>query len=437
MAGRGRPQVKALTLHEPWATLIARGLKEVETRDWYTSYRGPLAIHAGLRKPSAIEVSRITFALGERGIEPPFDVKSFLRGAGPNFGAIVATCRLVACLPAPLGVRAPVWRLRSRTLGVDTSRCRCRRASCRRAWHAQAMGLGTGEPPACARSRGFAVNAIARPALRYFGGKWRLAPWLIRLFPSHHVYTEAFGGGASVLLQKPRSRGEIYNDLDGEVVNVFRVLQDPAKAKRLEALLRVTPFAREEFDLSYKKSRDDVERARRTIVRSFMGFGSDSITRVTTASKAMRTGFRATSWRTHTGAEKDWANYANHIRHFCLRLQGVVIENRDAMKVIESADREDTLHYVDPPYPHDVRKSKSNYRYEMTMEQHRKLADLLHSVKGMVLISSYPGPYDDLYRDWNWLSYSGTQFCHGAQERRERVWFNPAAQKRQGAMRLW
>ncbi len=282
------------------------------------------------------------------------------------------------------------------------------------------------------------MNAIARPALRYFGGKWRLAPWLIRLFPSHHVYTEAFGGGASVLLQKPRSHGEIYNDLDGEVVNVFRVLQDPAKAKRLEALLRVTPFARDEFDLSYKRSRDDVERARRTIVRSFMGFGSDSITRTGRAERrTISTGFRANSWRANTCAAEDWANYANHIRHFCARLQGVVIENRDAMKVIESADREDTLHYVDPPYPHDVRKSKSNYRYEMTMEQHRKLADLLHSVKGMVLISSYPGPYDDLYRDWNWLSYSGTQFCHGAQERRERVWFNPAAQKRQGAMRLW
>lgn len=99
-----------------------------------------------------------------------------------------------------------------------------------------------------------------RPVLRYHGGKYRLAPRLVQIFPPHNVYTEVFGGGGSVLLCKPRSYSELYNDLDGEVVNLFRVLQDRKKARRLEELLRVTPFAREEFDLSYKPTKSDVER---------------------------------------------------------------------------------------------------------------------------------------------------------------------------------
>lgn len=84
--------MKALTLHEPWASLIAYGWKEVETRGWYTSYRGPLAIHAALRKPDPTELSRVTFTLGHRGCEvPPL-----------TFGAVVCVCQLVACLPAQL-----------------------------------------------------------------------------------------------------------------------------------------------------------------------------------------------------------------------------------------------------------------------------------------------------------------------------------------------
>lgn len=79
----------------------------------------------------------------------------------------------------------------------------------------------------------------ARPVLRYHGGKFRLAPKLLEIFPPHRIYTEVFGGGGSVLMLKPRTYSELYNDLDREVVNVFRVLQNRVKAKHLEALLRM------------------------------------------------------------------------------------------------------------------------------------------------------------------------------------------------------
>src|ERR1041385_943962 len=100
-----------------------------------------------------------------------------------------------------------------------------------------------------------------RPVVRYHGGKWNLAPWIISHFPPHRIYVEPFGGAASVLLQKPRSYAEIYNDLDQEVVNVFRILRDRKAARELERLLRLTPFARDEFCHSY--GRDDKERPSR------------------------------------------------------------------------------------------------------------------------------------------------------------------------------
>jgi DNA adenine methylase len=291
-----------------------------------------------------------------------------------------------------------------------------------------------------------------RPVLRYYGGKWRLSRKLIELFPPHHVYTEGFGGAASVLMMKDRSPAEIYNDLDGEVVNVFRVLQVQAHARRLEKLLRVTPFAREEFEKSYKPSGDVVERARRTIMRSFMGFGSDSITRVkasdtgfNTRISTMRTGFRSNSWRSNTPAAVDWARYPDNLETFCDRMRGVVIENRDALEVMAKADRIDTLHYVDPPYPKSTRNNgatdsrvEHNYRHEMDDAQHERLAELLHSLKGMVMISSYPSPlYRRLYADWESIEWTGQQFCHASQKRTEVVWLNSAAYLGSPIKRLW
>jgi DNA adenine methylase len=290
--------------------------------------------------------------------------------------------------------------------------------------------------------------AMGRPALRYHGGKFRLAPKLIQLFPPHRVYTEVFGGGGSVLLCKPRCYAEIYNDLDGEVVNVFRVLQNRKKAKRLEELLRVTPFAREEFLLGYKPTRSDVERARRTIIRSFMGFGSDAISRMkathagfnTRLSSTMSTGFRWNSNRNRTTPAHDWMKYPNWISTFCERLQGVVIEQRDALTILQKMDREDVLHYVDPPYPMTTRKIRNGtamehrYRHEMTDADHVKLAEVLHTLKGMVIVSSYKSAlYDRLFHDWESTEWTSGQFCSansGSQKRTETVWLNDAAWSR-------
>lgn len=295
---------------------------------------------------------------------------------------------------------------------------------------------------------------IRRPALRYHGGKFRLAPKLIAIFPPHRVYTEAFGGGASVLLLKPRAYSEIYNDLDGEVVNVFRVLQDRRGAKRLRELLTLTPYAREEFERSYEHTRSDVERARRTIARSFMGFGSDSISRMkascagfnTRISSTMSTGFRWNANRSGTTPAHDWGHYPAHVQAFVERLQGVTIEQRDARVILAKMDSADALHYVDPPYPHSTRREgngtapEHRYRWEMTDADHEGLAEVLRGLRGMVIVSSYPSEmYERLYADWRRVEWTSGQYVGAnhlankagspGQKRTECVWMNEAAWK--------
>lgn len=264
-----------------------------------------------------------------------------------------------------------------------------------------------------------------RPALRYHGGKWILAPWIIEHFPAHRVYVEPFAGAASVLLRKPRSYAEVYNDLDGEVCNLFRVLRDEDLAPKLAEQLRLTPFARDEFLGAYAPCEDHVERARRTVVRSFMGFG-------TTTLRHSRTGFRSKGLRAGQPPQVDWTNYPAHIHKLTDRLRGVVIENRPASELIAHQDGPEVLFYVDPPYVHDTRsaiKTGSHagtaYRHEMTDADHEALAEQLRAVSGMVVLSGYHSAlYDALYAGWE--RRERETLSDGAQPRTEVLWLNPA-----------
>lgn len=262
-----------------------------------------------------------------------------------------------------------------------------------------------------------------RPVIRYFGGKWILAPWIISRFPPHKVYVEPFGGAASVLMRKPRSYAEVYNDICGDVVNLFRILQDPHSANVLERKLRLTPFARDEFDLAYEPSSDPLEQARRLIIRAYMGFGSDGHT--TAVSK---TGFRANSNRSGTTPAHDWANFPDCIQSFTERLKGVVIESRDAKQIMSQQDGPETLHFVDPPYVHDTRDVKHRYNFELTNQEHEELCEFLQSLKGMVVLCGYE---NKIYESLGWAKEAKESFADGAKKRKEIIWMNAAAFNRQ------
>lgn len=267
---------------------------------------------------------------------------------------------------------------------------------------------------------------VTRPIVRWLGGKWRLAPWIIEHFPKHRVYVEPFGGGGSVLLRKERVHAEVWNDLDGEIVNVFRVLRDDATAARLLRQLRLTPFAREEFDAAYAVVEEPVERARRFIVLAYMGFGCNAHARVPT-------GFRSNSARSGTTPAGDWANYPGALRAAVERLTGVVVENRDAREVMAQHDAPGTLHYVDPPYIHSTRGDGTpydvayrGYSVELSDEDHRGLLHFLRDIEGYVVLSGYPHPiYDEALPDWQRVERKA--YADGARARTEVLWINPRA----------
>lgn len=293
-------------------------------------------------------------------------------------------------------------------------------------------GLG-GEDVAGAGGEPVTGGPVTRPLIRYHGGKFRLAPWIISHFPAHRMYVEPFGGGASVLLRKPRAYAEIYNDLDGEVVNLFQVARD--RGEELRRALELTPFARVEFLDAWHANEDPVEQARRTVIRAFMGYGSSAGTSSRLPVKSNRggqrgTGFRVHSTRSGTTPAHDWRNWPGAFGAIIDRLQGVVIENRPAAEIIDAADRqtgspEQTLYYLDPPYVPATRDGGHDYRFELSDDDHVALLAQAMAVKGYVVISGYPSEmYDDSLVGWRRVTCAA--MADGARPRTEVLWMNPA-----------
>lgn len=260
-----------------------------------------------------------------------------------------------------------------------------------------------------------------RPILRYHGGKWKLAPWIISHFGQHRVYCEPYAGGASVLLQKQRSYSEVYNDLDGQIVNLFKVLRNDEQSRELVRIVYLTPYSRVEYQESYDHSDDPVENARRTLFRSMSGFSNCSTT------GKWVTGFRGNTLRTGTTPAHDWRNFPQAIQDVIERLRGVIIENDDALKVVQRYDSNETLFYIDPPYVLDTRGSRwagNAYNYEMNDDDHRRMADILRKCKGQVIVSGYACSLydDDLFKDWTRAEKE--TFADGARRRVEVIWIN-------------
>jgi DNA adenine methylase len=228
--------------------------------------------------------------------------------------------------------------------------------------------------------------------LRYYGGKYHLTKKLLSLIPPHKTYVEVFGGAAHLLFRKQPSEVEIYNDINGDLVNFFRVLRDENKGKKLQELLELTPYSREEFYLAKDNLNvdDDIERARRFYVRirqSFNGIGK--------------------TWSCSKKERKNVAfAYFNAIAYFDIfhaRIRNTQIENDDFRKIIPRYDTPDTFFYLDPPYIQETRKTFNDYDYEMSLEDHQDLVNLLLKIKGKAMLSCYFHPVYQPLLDNGWI----------------------------------
>lgn len=268
------------------------------------------------------------------------------------------------------------------------------------------------------KRRGDETMKPTRPALRYYGGKWRLAPWIISYFPDHQNYVEPCGGAASVLLQKPRSPLETYNDLDGNVVNFFRVLRD--RPDELIHKIRLTPWAREEYQLHREPvpGGDQVERARRFWVGCSMSISSSPFT-----ASGMRL---AKNIDTASNGLSSWLYVdLSHLYEVTDRLRGVQIENKEYSDIVREYDHPETLFYVDPPYVGGTRAKSREYQIEFTDTDHAEAAALLRQAEGYVIVSGYACDlYAELYEAHGWERADRVAQTNGGQ-RVESLWLSP------------
>ncbi len=259
-------------------------------------------------------------------------------------------------------------------------------------------------------------------AFGWYGGKYSHLDWLLPLLPKTTHYCEPFGGSAAVLLNREPAPVETYNDIDGQLVNFFRVLRDQ-KDELIQAI-GLTPFSREEFHIAISNDHEgvsDLERARRFFVRARQvrtGLAQ-------TASVGRWAHCKLTSRAGMAGAVSRWLGSVEHLPEIVQRLLRVQIENDQATDIIQRYDSPETLFYCDPPYPHDSRGDSKAYAYEMTDDEHRQLAGVLRSVKGKVALSGYDCTLmQQLYDDWNCIK-APLKHCHSVKElRQEILWVN-------------
>ena len=265
----------------------------------------------------------------------------------------------------------------------------------------------------------------------WYGGKFSHLDWLLPLLPECHHYCEPFAGSGAVLLNRVPSPVETYNDIDGEVVNFFRVLRD--QHEELIRAIALTPFSREEYYRAIHTTNDvsDVERARCFYIKA----RQTRTGLAQTASLGRWANCKNTSRAGMSGVVSRWLGGVGALDDIAQRLMRVQIENRPAVDVIQLYDSPTTLFYCDPPYLHATRGDVKSYGFEMDEEQHREFAEVVNACSGMVAVSGYEHPLmDKLFGPGKWFKTLGARkTIHSTKGTRQEVlWTNYDPEKQMG-----
>lgn len=234
--------------------------------------------------------------------------------------------------------------------------------------------------------------------LSYYGGKQKMAKLIVGILPAHNVYVEPFLGGAAIFFAKPQSDIEVLNDTNKELMNFYRVVQNDFVS--LEKEIRITLHSRDlhrKANVIYENPDmfSEVKRAWAVWVKSTQSFASGL----------------ESSWgydRTRNTTTKKITNKRNSFtEEYAIRLQNVQLECTDALRIIESRDSADTLHYCDPPYFNSDCAHYDGY----SEQDFENLLKVLSNVKGKFLLSSYPSDILSKYtkaNNWNTKSFDYT-----------------------------
>ena len=230
------------------------------------------------------------------------------------------------------------------------------------------------------------------------------------------TYLEPYFGSGSIFFNKKRSMIETINDLDGNVVNLFKVIRD--NPEELARLVEFTPWSREEYKNSYTMTGDSLEDARRFLVRMWQAIGAKSSHSTGWRSNIQALNGNVVQWSTKL--PENIINISSRLKHHANRL--VQIENRPAVDCIQRYNRNNVFIYADPPYVISTRSSRI-YKHEMEDQDHIELLQLLLQHSGLAMISGYESEiYKNILEGWHVEKLSAK--CEGGQERQEVIWMN-------------
>lgn len=273
---------------------------------------------------------------------------------------------------------------------------------------------------------------LERGPVVWYGGKGRLTDWLREYVPLTPVYVEPYGGGGSLLFARPAVAIEVYNDLDGRLVNLFRALQDPPRCRRLERRIRATFYSRAEFALAIDTladpDADPDDLAWAFFVAQNQCFGGIAKSAGQWARAVKPPGPRTSAW---------WSRVAD-IELWARRLQHVQIEQRDALDVIRRWDGPQATFYLDPPYVHSTRVTGTTetYAVELDDDHHARLVELLLRVEGGCVLSGYSHPIYEQLEQAAWQRVDRPVPCKWRSvepgRRLESIWINPVAWRNSG-----
>ena len=265
-----------------------------------------------------------------------------------------------------------------------------------------------------------------RAILRYPGAKWRIADFILRHMPRHHSYLEPFFGSGAVLFHKLPAPIETVNDINDDVVNLFRVVQ--TKADVLAEAVAGLPYARRVYEASLQSNPEasDVERAARFLTMVWQSYG--------TRANGSACGWKKdVAGRESAYAVRNWNRLPSWIVAAQARLKQVQFEHKDALQLIRQFNHPKVLIYCDPPYMLSTRRCRANYRHEMDDAAHEELLDVLNRHRGVVMLSGYANElYDAKLQDW--ARYDTDMVITLGQKRTESLWVKGVVQGKLFAM---